>query len=111
VTDIEVIIDDYPIDIVIDDSPIEVVVTGAAGADGATGPPGAAGSHYEHVQVTGSTVWFVDHMLGYRPGIHVLVGDVGSEIDVTDGVTVTHIDENHATVTSGLSISGKAECS
>jgi hypothetical protein len=106
--DIVVIRDPQNIVVVQDDDQNVVVASpGPAGPTGPQGPTGAAGGHYSHIQTPASTAWFVDHMLGFRPNIAVLVND----IDVSDGVEVTHIDENHAVVASGIAISGRAECS
>lgn len=81
---------------------------GTQGPPGPPGPPGAGGSHYTYIQTIPSTFWAVTHNLGFRPSVAVLLDD-GTVI--TDGVTVTHIDENSLTVLSGLAISGRAELS
>lgn len=78
-------------------------------APGPQGPPGesAAPVRFEHIQSAPSTFWPIAHLLGYFPHVTVIVDDV----DVSDGVVVTHIDENNATVSADVAIAGKAECS
>lgn len=92
--------------VVVSSSPTTVEVE-APGPQGPPGPQGAPGARYTHTQAVASTSWSVDHLLGFKPNIAVVV----NSIEVTDGVTVGHIDDNHAVVLSGIAIAGTAECS
>lgn len=65
--------------LVITDAPSPTVIE--LGVAGPQGPPGSAGSApqaYDHEQQVPSTVWTIDHMLGYRPGGVLVVDSAGS---------------------------------
>lgn len=88
---------------------IEVAQPGPQGPQGIQGPPGSAGgARHSHIQDSPSTIWPVNHNLGYYPHVTVL-SDIG--VDITDGVLVEHSDVNNLSIHSGLAISGRAEIS
>lgn len=87
-------------------------VQGDVGPQGATGPVGPQGSpgldsgHYRHVQPTPSTLWTVQHNLGYRPAVSVQ--DSAGTVVYGD---IEHIDTNTLTVAFTSAFSGYADVS
>lgn len=76
---------------------------GPAGPVGPAGPAGAVGGSYTHTQGTASTLWVINHNLGYKPAVTAL-DSYGSEIE---GDT-QHISTSQCTITFAYSVSGTA---
>lgn len=93
-------------DVIVDDTTVEVAVIGPPGPPGPPGPSGT-GAHHVHTQATPAVTWTVNHDLGYPPSVQVILA--GGES--TDGVDITHIDDNSLTVGFGSAQSGKVACS
>jgi hypothetical protein len=67
---------------------------GDPGPQGDQGPPGASGSApqaFVHTQGTSSSVWTINHNLGYNPAGIYVKDSAGTEHEPAD---VEHIDEN-----------------
>lgn len=63
---------------------------------------GAAGG-YTHIQPSATTVWTINHGLGYEPSVTV-IDSVHDQV----WADVHHVDINNLTITFGLSLAGKA---
>lgn len=79
---------------------------GERGPPGPPGPAGAVGGAYRHVQDVASTIWTIQHGLGYHPNITTFNG-AGDEFRGR----VEHLDMMIATVTSSAANSGEAYAS
>jgi hypothetical protein len=72
-------------------------------ANGPPGPPGPSGSGYNHTQSSASTVWTINHNLGFIPTVQtVTVG--GLEVMGE----VQHTSANQTLVTFNTAIAGTA---
>lgn len=85
-----------------------LVIQAPAGLPGPQGPPGppgsgGAGTGYTHNQVLASSVWTINHGLGYRPAVTSY--DTASDQIMGE---VDHIDANNLTITFSSAISGTA---
>jgi hypothetical protein len=72
---------------------------------GLGGPRGVAaeGAFYTHHQGVASTVWTINHALGFRPNVTVL-----DSLDEEVEGDIDYIDNNNLTVTFSANISGEA---
>lgn len=87
------------------------VVVSASGPQGPMGPPGQrglpgapGGSRVEHVQSSPSSIWVVNHDLGYEPHTTVIIAGE----DVSLGADVFHSDPNNLTIVFSEPLTGKA---
>lgn len=80
-------------------------VVRAGSAMGVQGPPGTSGASYTHTQAVASSVWTINHNLGFRPAITLLT-DGGAVIDAEIG----HASDNAAVVTLSQPLAGTARC-
>lgn len=82
------------------------LIPGPPGPQGPPGPPGAPGDApqaYVHNQDTPSSVWWVEHDLGYHPNVQSF-DSAGSEWEGE----VNHIDNNTLTITFTSAFGGVA---
>jgi len=90
-------------------TPVQVdqrdTVVRAGSAMGVQGPKGESAASYTHTQVNASTVWTINHNLGFRPAIALLT-DGGAVIDAE----IAHASANTAVVTLSQPLAGKARC-
>lgn len=77
--------------------------TGPKGDQGDAGLPG--GSYHVHDQVAPSTLWTVNHNLGYRPTVELI--DVGGN---EFNARVLHVTDNHFLVYLNVATAGQARC-
>jgi hypothetical protein len=72
---------------------------------GPPGPSGADGSGYTHTQASPSSMWTINHNLGFKPVISLYTtGSVEFEGQIT------HISNNQAVVNLATPIAGFARC-
>jgi hypothetical protein len=85
---------------------VTVTPVGHPGPQGVPGPPGPPGTAYEHSQGSASTIWTINHNLGYRPNVTLLtVGGVAFE------GAITHTSNNQAVASFATPVAGSAICS
>ena len=70
-----------------------------------SGPNTIAPEHFNWIQGISSPVWTVEHKLGFKPNISILIGN-----EEVEG-HIKHIDNNKAVITLSKSLSGNAICS
>lgn len=85
---------------------ISIVNAGPPGPPGIPGVAGVSGSSYRHEQSTALSVWDVVHNLGFRPNVSAF-----DSFDAPMDGIVTHIDNNHLTITFLSPVGGEAELS
>lgn len=79
---------------------------GPAGPAGPQGPAGASAAGYLHNQSSASSVWTINHNLGFKPGVTLYtVG--GAEFEAE----VTHTSDNQCVVSLAALSAGYARCS
>lgn len=83
---------------------VEVVSRGIQGPPGPQGPPGASTSSFTEPFVAMSVV-VVNHNLGFKPNVTILVSDIEVEADVV------HNSINSLTVTFNTAQTGSVVCS
>jgi len=76
---------------------------GPSGAPGPQGPPGPAGGTYRHVQGSASSLWTINHNLGFYPNVSV-VDSAGTNIEGE----VTYVDGDNITILFTASFGGEA---
>jgi hypothetical protein len=86
--------------------PVALQLTAGQGPAGTNGTDGVDGGSYEHHQPVASTLWVVNHNLGYYPSISVLT--LG-RVRVDAGIV--HLSPNQAQVLLDLPLAGFAICS
>lgn len=78
-------------------------VDGETGQQGPPGPSGGAASTLVYQQSVATTVWLINHNLGYRPNVTCFQSD-DTEIEGDEH----HVNENIMTITYAMLVSGYA---
>lgn len=79
-------------------SGLRVQISGTAGLRGEKGDKGDSGGNYTHPQVTPSSLWVIEHNLGYKPGGIMAFDTAGSRWEGD----VNHLDDNNLTIYYGI---------
>lgn len=86
---------------------VSVVRAGPIGPPGPTGPPGVSAGSYDHVQASPSTVWTVQHNLGYKAAGIKAFGVGGAPINGS----VSYVNNNVLLITFSEAVAGTAQIS
>lgn len=81
---------------------------GPEGLQGLQGMVGPSGQSHKHVQSVAASVWFINHVLGFKPNITAFDSDMPPR--EVEG-NIEHIDINNATISFIGGFTGEAYCS